>query len=315
MANSKISNEKHPKRGQFTARLADQQRLAGKHRAIWLELDGPETSCFADAKAGQFVQLACRDLAEPRCTSPLLRRPFSIAGIDRSESGLVRIELIYRIIGPGTGWLADSPIGRKIDMLGPLGNGFTLPAEKDATKCLLVGGGVGLPPMFFLAQQLAEAGYNDVIGFAGARSGDMFACGLELDSYDPAEPLKPQMPIDRFAASRTASIVATDDGTLGFAGSVSAAIEQFLNERPEWLTNCHIYTCGPDGMLRAIAKLAERSAVPSQVCMEGYMSCGIGLCQSCAVARRSSANNDDQTKYKLVCTNGPVFDAQDIMWE
>ncbi len=321
MGQKSDQNNQKLRRGEFTGVIAEMCNFSEELKSLRLVLNGPGAQCFAQAKAGQFVQLACRDLGNLRCPTPLLRRPFSIAGIER-EGEQLHLEILYRVRGPGTNWLAHRSEGETINLLGPLGNGFTLPRDPDR-RAILVGGGVGLPPMFFLADKLAEAGFRKIVAFAGARSRNHFIGTVCLDSFNAVEPLKLQPVLEQFNRSGTGCILATDDGSCGYHGFVVDALDQYLTSSEE-LSDIDLYACGPDGMLRAISVVAEKYDLPCQVCMEAYMSCGIGLCQSCVVQVRSlphtqaeleHATRTDKPQYKLVCTNGPVFDSKSIVWE
>jgi len=337
------------RRGEFVGVIASVRSFSEELKSLRLALSGGGGQCFAQAKAGQFVQLACRNLGNFRCPTPLLRRPFSIAGIER-EAEQIHLEILYRVRGPGTNWLAHRSVGESINLLGPLGNGFSLPGESDR-QAILVGGGVGLPPMFFLADKLVEAGYKKIVAFAGAGSKDQFIGSLcpvdsnedgTLKNTSPPSPrsakatqgrrsglgkhnaskprtsvsgcLEPQPVLEQFNRSGTGCILATDDGSCGFYGFVVDALDQYLTEQGD-VSGVDLYACGPDGMLRAISVVAEKYDLPCQVCMEAYMACGIGLCQSCVVQVKSQAAKETEPNYKLVCANGPVFDSRAIVWE
>ena len=307
------------RRGQYFARVARQCDLQSQHKQMTFELTGTAAQCFGAAKAGQFIQIACRDLRDARSLMPLLRRPFSIAAVhpDKKNHEHILVEIIYRLLGPGTGWLAHRNTGEEINLLGPLGNGFTL-AKRPQGQALLIGGGVGLPPLFFLAQQLAQMDRMEIVGFAGARSRDQFAGTLSLDHYQAQQPLKPQMIMEQFTRSSTGCIIATDDGSCGFRGSIVDALDNYLNQQTI-LEDVQVFACGPDAMLKAIVELSQSRNLPCQICMEAYMACGIGLCQSCVVQVRNESGrtkiSDIGPYYKLACSNGPVFDAQTVIWE
>jgi dihydroorotate dehydrogenase electron transfer subunit len=305
-------SDKAIRRGEFVGTIAQISSFSHDLKSLTLELSDRAAECFAQAKAGQFVQLACRDLENSRCPTPLLRRPFSIAQIT-TDKQRVRLEIIYRILGPGTNWLSRRTTGETIDLLGPLGNGFTLPNENNR-KAILLGGGVGLPPMFFLADQLTKAGHKQITALAGARSKDQFIGSLCLESYNPSKPLIPQPVIEQLNRSGTNCIFATDDGSVGYHGLIVDALDQYLAAQED-PSGIDLYACGPDGMLRAISVLAEKFDLPCQICMEAYMACGIGLCQSCVVQVKSQTEKETKPNYKLVCTNGPVFDSRSIIWE
>ncbi|MBN2376639.1 MAG: dihydroorotate dehydrogenase electron transfer subunit [Sedimentisphaerales bacterium] len=333
MKNDAPNPDNFVRRGEFVAKIVEQRPLFGKNNiSLNLEVTDKAAVCFAKAKPGQFVNLACRDLNEYRCPTPLLRRPFSIAGIfsdsaaskpvsgnDLENSSQVGsseklyLQIIYSVIGPGTNWLAQRNPGEQINLLGPLGNGFTLPESKDA-KVILVGGGVGLPPLYFLADRLAGQGYRDIVAVAGARGREEFACEFALDKYEEEKPLEKQLVLQQFARSNTSSIIATDDGSMGYHGNVVEAWREFLVGNEGW-AEAEVFACGPGGMLKAVAAFAREKVNPCQVCMEAYMACGIGVCQSCVVAMKAGAADEGESKkYKLTCVNGPVFDAEKVDW-
>jgi dihydroorotate dehydrogenase electron transfer subunit len=297
-----------PRRGQFSATVQHHEKFGAEYQAITIALTGPAVAVFARARPGQFVQLACRNLKETRQCTPLLRRPFSIAAINNhGNASDTQLQIIYKVLGPGTKWLQQRTAGDEIDIIGPLGNGFTLPENKQ-DYTIMVGGGVGLPPMFFLSDELAQQGYQNHIAIAGAQSGHYFE-GLIQPKIKMDNTPTPTMALERFSRNQTGCIITTDDGSLGFNGNVAVALDNFLDRQQPW-QKAIIYACGPGPMLKAIANLAQKRQMTCQVCMEAYMSCGIGLCQSCAVP---IANGDK--KYKLVCTNGPVFDSKTIDWD
>jgi len=337
---------------------------------MMLQLTGSRVQCFADSRAGQFVNLACRDLYNKNTTTaPLLRRPFSIADIqvinndiersydtntgdfseknhgstelvevppvkisERSQSQLtVIIEVIYRLLGKGTHWLAQRQPGDFINLIGPLGNGFTFPTQPDQ-PAILVGGGVGIPPMYLLAKQLRQAGHKNIVGFIACRSRQLIPGILSLDGYNADKSLQPQMVLEQFSRVAVPCVIATDDGSCGFAGNAAQALQLYLaqqsnSEKPL------VYTCGPKPMLQAVAALTKKHNINCQVCLEAYMACGMGICQSCAVAvhtqqghgqgqgqdngqtNKNQGNGNDKWHYKLVCTNGPVFNADNVVWE
>ena len=279
--NSLQKRQKTPRRGTMVSQVVDNKDFGHQHRSITLSVTGPDAQVLAQSKAGQFVQLACRDLNKPQTSTPLLRRPFSIARLETSEQQTA-IEVIYQLLGPGTEWLSQRDNGDQINLLGPLGNGFTLPKDKKQ-KIILIGGGVGLPPLYFLASQLKQAGFTSLMAFAGVQTIDRLVGSLHRSAAGPADPLQPTKILDQFAQSDTDVIISTDDGSYGFTGHAEAALKAFLKKDNTW-QQAQVYSCGPYVMLKGIASLASSLNMPCQVCMEAYMSCGIGICQSCAIA-------------------------------
>lgn len=300
---------KAKRKGQFTGKVARRSRFGENHELMAIEFDGQAGESFANCVAGQFIQIACRNLDDTKDFTPLLRRPISLAG-KRTYKDKTEIEIIFRIIGPGTKRLSELVVGQSVDVLGPLGNGFTLPKDT-SRKAILIGGGIGLPPMFFLADMLEHAGIEK-IGIGAARSMGMIEDAIVAE--DDGDILTPGKKLAHFIRSNTDSIIATDDGSVGFHGNAVEVLKLFIENNPQW-RNCDIYCCGPERMLAAAAKYAEENKLSCFVCMEAYMSCGIGLCQSCAVATKTSYVPGSGPHYKLVCINGPVFDAGDIIWD
>ncbi|HJP32969.1 MAG TPA: dihydroorotate dehydrogenase electron transfer subunit [Candidatus Latescibacteria bacterium] len=234
---------------------------------------------------GQFVQLRPR----PRQgLYPFLRVPLSVSAVD-AEGGL--IDVLYELVGPKTGALRALGVGDEVGFLGPLGKPFPVPSA--GTTPILVGGGIGVPPLIYFGTCLRAAD-RDPILVVGARSSD---------KHLPDGLLEP-------ASSQIRR--ATDDGSLGHNGLVTDLLEQALGAS---LTAPVVYTCGPHGMMAAVARLCARRDVPCFASLEAYMACGIGVCVGCVVER---ADKDSQPSadghYARVCVDGPVFDAQEIVW-
>lgn len=226
----------------------------------------------ASAACGQFVHLTCGE-------GNLLRRPISICDAD-SETGT--LTMLYEVKGDGTAWLAARRAGDKIDVLGPLGHGFD--AAKLGARPVLLGGGIGVPPMLLTAKTCAKNGAA-VTMIAGARTRDLVVLEPEFSDFDYT--------------------VCTDDGSYGVHGFVT----DVLREKITGATG--VAACGPKPMLKAIAAIAKQAGVPCQVSMEERMGCGIGACLVCACAL--SAKNGE-TRYGHVCKDGPVFDAEEVQW-
>ena len=241
-------------------------------KAAWsMVIECPEAA--AKAQPGQFVNL----LPDGNFT---LRRPISICGIDR-EQGTLRI--VFEVRGKGTKALSELRAGDTVNMLAPLCHGFTLP-DKDS-RVILVGGGIGTPPMLPLAQY---SGKNAVV-ISGFRNKD--AVILQ----------------DDFAACGAKTILCTDDGSAGRFGLVTLPLEEEIRAEKPAL----ICACGPLPMLRAAAALAETYEIPCQVSLEERMGCGLGACLVCACRTKDADGNE---QYLHVCKNGPVFNAQEVIW-
>lgn len=221
-----------------------------------------------EAKAGQFISVYLNN------KSKILPRPISICGIDK-EAGTLRI--VYRTVGDGTKELSDYKEGEMVKILGPLGNGFT---QKDK-KAILIGGGIGIPPMLELMKQL-DCDKTAVLGY---RDSDMF--------------LK-----DEFEAVGDV-VISTEDGSFGTKGNVIDAIKE------QGVEGSIIYACGPTPMLRGIKAYAEEMGIEAQISMEERMACGIGACLAC-VCKSKDVDSHSNVHNKRVCKDGPVFDAREV---
>ncbi|MDL2269346.1 dihydroorotate dehydrogenase electron transfer subunit [Desulfosarcina sp. OttesenSCG-928-G17] len=237
---------------------------------------------FDNARPGQFVMVEVRS-----DHSPLLRRPFSLLGLIHENDRVIGIEILFKVVGQGTLILSGVREGYRLSVIGPLGNGFSVP--EDCRRLILVAGGVGIPPIRFLAHFLLQQScLPDQCGiFIGGRSRPELVCIEELD--------RPGMMLD----------VSTDDGSHGHHGFVTRSLEKALEAQPADL----ICACGPMAMLKAVAGLAMGRNISCQVSLEAMMACGMGACLGCAVSPR-----DKSRPYLHVCTEGPVFDARNVAW-
>ncbi len=257
-------------------------------------------------------------VGQPELCGPLalLRRPFSLAGRGDDAHG-TWLEIIHRVVGVGTDWLAKLAPGMAVDLIGPLGNAFELPSDKSIA--LLVGGGVGLPPMFYLAEALQSAGW-EAVGFVGALTRDLLAVTFN-SGVGPSSDGTPAASVAEFAKLGFKAVVTTDDGSLGLRGRITAGLEQYLAGQTKAETQrTVVFTCGPHGMMHAVAKLAAAHGAACQVCLEQAMACGMGTCQSCVVKIEEHAKPQAVTpegrpwRFRLACTDGPVFDARMVLW-
>lgn len=222
---------------------------------------------------GQFLHIKCGD-------GQLLRRPISVAitGQDEPED---LATLIFELRGEGTRWLSQRRVGNKLDVLGPLGNGFDV-SEKG--RYLLVGGGIGVPPLMEYGECLKWP-RTAVLGFR---------------TKDKAFPTI----VSRFKEHCEETYLCTDDGTLGRHGFVDAQVRDILAKGHSFTD---ILACGPKPMLKSVAKVAAEFGVPCQVSMEERMACGVGACLGCAVRMTDGT-------MKHVCKDGPVFHAEEVDW-
>ncbi len=222
------------------------------------------------ASCGQFVNVLCDPFQ--------LRRPVSIGGFD-AKRGILRV--VFGIRGKGTDWLAAREEGEKLDLVGPLGHGF--PLFDSSKRAVMIGGGIGTPPLLPLCRHY---GKNAVL-ISGFRTAS--AVILKADA-------------EAFGAK---AVVCTDDGSMGFAGFTTQALEQELQNGSFDV----VYTCGPKIMMKKVAELAEKYNIPCYVSMEERMACGVGACLGCACKTKEA---DGSTAMKRVCVNGPVFEASEV---
>ncbi|MGG6438804.1 dihydroorotate dehydrogenase electron transfer subunit [Saccharococcus caldoxylosilyticus] len=221
---------------------------------------------------GQFVHVKVTPQA-----NPLLRRPLSLCRIDQDAS---ECTLIYRKEGIGTTLLSEKRPGETVDVLGPLGNGFPLDAVEKGQRALLVGGGIGVPPLYELAKQLVEKGVivTNVLGF---QTKDAVFYEQEFSMFGE-------------------TYVATVDGSYGMKGFVTDVIDQ------RDISFDVLYACGPKPMLKALEQAFPHKEV--YLSLEERMGCGIGACFACVCCVP-----DSETAYKKVCSDGPVFKAGEVV--
>ncbi len=247
------------------AKVIDQQNLAEGVYSMVLSTKAAEY-----AIPGQFISIFSNN------GSKLLPRPISICEIDKN-AGTLRV--VYRVVGEGTTEFSKLTAGDEIEIMGPLGNGF--PLEGD--KAIVVGGGIGVPPMLELAKQLS----GTVTAVMGYRNDDMF---LTEEFTDVASEL----------------IIATDDGSVGVHGTVVDAMKE--NE----LNADVIYACGPKPMLRGVAEYAKEHGIKCYVSMEERMACGVGACLGC-VCQSTEKDDHSHVNNKRVCKDGPVFLSTEVV--
>jgi dihydroorotate dehydrogenase electron transfer subunit len=239
------------------------------------------------AQAGQFVRLRVLDSLQP-----LLRRPFGIFRVgfmpaDCDEMAPKEfIEIIYKVVGSGTEIMKNLHPGDPVELLGPLGNGFDLgvPTEEK----ILVGGGIGLVPLYMLAEELVRE--SSVRLLMGGRTRDDIITVTEFE---------------RLGVEVS---VTTEDGSLGEEGLVTQVLERTLEKYP----SATVYACGPMPMIEAVEKICTERKVALQVSLEALMACGVGACLGCVV--KGAAHSDENPQYLCTCTQGPVFSAEKLDW-
>lgn len=223
---------------------------------------------------GQFLHIKCGD-------GQLLRRPISVARTQWDEPEDTAA-LIFEVRGEGTRWLSQRRPGDKLDVLGPLGNGFDV---SPGGRYLLVGGGIGIPPLM----EYGESPMWSSVAVLGFRTRDKAF---------------PEI-LSRFQDHCQAVSICTDDGSLGRHGFVDGQVREILEKDKDFTA---VLSCGPKPMLKSIAKAAAEFGIPCQVSMEERMGCGVGACLVCATPMRDGS-------MKHVCKDGPVFNAEEVDWD
>ena len=253
-----------PEKFEENVTLIKQEKLADEIYSMWLGTD----QIAAHAKAGQFVSVYCKD------GSRLLPRPISICEIEKEKNA---IRLVYRVAGKGTDEFSKLTEGDTLRVLGPLGNGF--PNQKKSA--LLIGGGIGIPPMLELAKEL-DCEKQLVLGY---RNNQLFLAD-EMKAYGEVS-------------------IATEDGSVGTKGNVIDAIREL------GLSADVIYACGPTPMLRALKEYAKEHGIECYISMEERMACGIGACLAC-VCKSKEKDEHTNVHNKRICKEGPVFLAEEV---
>lgn len=228
-----------------------------------------QTDELPEIRAGQFVNVKVED-----SPATFLRRPISVHEVN-PEEGL--LYLLIKIAGPGTRRLSELKTGEKLNIILPLGNWFIQP---DSGRCLLIGGGVGIAPLLHLSRELKEKGMSPVV-LIGTRSAKDIILKEEFEKYATV-------------------YYTTEDGSYGEKGYPTQ--HSILKESFD-----HLFCCGPEPMMKAVAGYAYRNHIDCEVSLENMMACGIGACLCCV--------NDTKEGHKCVCTDGPVFNINDLKWQ
>jgi dihydroorotate dehydrogenase electron transfer subunit len=223
---------------------------------------------------GQFLTVRISEL-----TAPLLRRPFAFSGFDPDTN---TASMIYQRRGPATTLLAGLGLGESFDAIGPLGHGFAL--SPLAGQAILTAGGIGLGPILYLATELEKQGvaHRFIFGARNARA---------VPKLDRLNEMKP--------------VVCTDDGSEGFCGTV---VDYLRTVRDDAFADAALFCCGPNPMLKACHAFAHERHMPCQVSMEQVMACGVGACMGCVIKTTTEPG------YARVCTEGPVFHSDEVVW-
>ena len=251
----------------------------------------------AKATAGSFAHLTVHPLRP-------MRRPISIMRVNKDQGW---VDFLYKKLGEGTALLAERKVGELINIMGPIGKPFELKAEKK--RPLLIGGGVGMPPMIFIAETCKQSGGYNPFVILGSEVPFPF-------TTQPSEIMVPGIPDGVIAAMplldewNIASRLASLQGYAGtFEGYVTDLARHWLNALSDEQRNeVEIYSCGPHPMLEAVAKLAKEFDLPCQVSLEEFMACAVGGCAGCVV----EVQTDIGPQMKRVCVDGPVFEARTV---
>jgi len=231
---------------------------------IWLE----SPQLVSEAQPGQFVMVHCGQ-------ESLLRRPLCIHQI-----GKAKLALLFAEVGKGTHWLAQCQVGDNLDLLGPLGNGFSIhPASHNL---LLVAGGIGMAPIYFLAQEALSSGYSITLLLGAPTASQLY----------PKHMLPPEARL----------VIATENGTAGEKGMITDLLPDFIDRADQ------VFACGPMPMYRDMANdYPQLKSKPVQVSLEVRMGCGLGICYACTIKTKQGP--------KQVCQDGAVFDLDDVLWQ
>ncbi len=221
---------------------------------------------------GQFVHVRVT-----QTTDVLLRRPLSVHRVTGDE-----LTILYHVVGRGTDMLSRSRVGDQLDLIGPLGRGWRVPG--DARSALVVAGGLGAAPMGMLVEALKATGVRTTVVMGALDREGLLAT-------------------DFFASTCERLEITTDDGSAGRCGLVTVVLDDLITE----VLPDVVYTCGPEPMQRAVARIAGEAGIECQVSLERRMACGVGACLSCVVPTRDGL--------KRACVDGPVFDATEVFWD
>ncbi len=263
---------------QQTCRILSAKQISS--HAIIHEYHSPEIAQIA--KPGQFVQIRVTEEY-----SPLLPRPMSVLSTDKTKG---TIFVLFKVYGEATALLAKKKTGDSVGLLGPLGNTFKPERFKNL---IVVAGGVGLPPLYFLLKSL-DLFYYSVYCFSGFASKDDLFLAQELLNLD----INVQ--------------ITTDDGSYGIKGMVTEPVEKHSAALQSKGDTC-LLACGPIQMLKAVQEIALTNDIPAQLSVETIMACGIGICQGCTIQKR--VGTVKRCEYHLVCVDGPIFSEKAIVFE
>lgn len=276
---------------QTTAEIVRHEEVGKSTRLFAIRC--PEMASLA--LPGQFFMIRPADLVDP-----LIGRPLALFDIWFEGEQPAGVEMIYLVKGKLTRWLAEQPVGSHVEVWGPLGNGF-LP--EPAEHLVMVAGGIGQTPFLAVAKErLGLQSFGVESQQAPPVSRVTLCYGARTAAYHAG--------VDRFRQAGVDVHLATDDGSTGHHGLVTDSLRQLLERETDQPTQTLVLTCGPEPMMAAVAAVAKEFQVPCRVSLETPMACGIGICFTC-VAPIATAEGWD---YRRTCIEGPVFNAQDVVW-
>lgn len=274
-----------------TAKILSQEQPAPGIYDMWME-----TELAAEAKPGQFLCVYTKD------KSALLPRPISICEVREDRKAL---RIVYRVAGLGTTEFSRCVAGETLEILGTLGNGFPL-GEAKGKRAILLGGGIGIPPILELAKQVSGKGKcvmdKDVVHDKEKIQDNQGAQNIEVVLGYRDEKTFLRAEFEKYGRV----FVATEDGSVGTKGTVLDAI------RENGLEGDVVFACGPMPMLRAVKSYAAERKIKAYISLEEHMACGVGACLGCVVKTRE-VDGHSHVHNARICTDGPVFEAGDIV--
>lgn len=233
-----------------------------------MKIDSPELA--SRVTPGQFFHIKTADRLDI-----ILRRPISV--YDYNETS---ITILYEVVGKGTALLSGKKPGEELDILGPLGNGFSMPINE--TKIFIVAGGMGVAPLFCLAKEIIKMKKKEITVLIGANNEYKVLCEADFKKIG----LSPE--------------ICTDDGSYGYKGFVTDLFKEKLGT--------YVYACGPNKMLKELSSILIERNIKGEISMDTHMGCGMGVCLGCVIKTKDG-------KYKRVCKDGPVFKVDEVVWE
>jgi len=249
-------------------KIVSNEKLCAK---FWrMEIDAPAVK--KAVKPGQFIHIRAGESLEP-----FFRRPFSVYRAKKY------VEIFYEAVGPGTTIFSQKKKGDELDIIGPVGQGFSLPS-KEIKQVVMIAGGIGIAPFLILSDALKDKGYELVLLYGGRTGAHVY-------------------PMKEFKDNGVKVHIATDDGSYGVKGRVSALFDK-ISLNPKTMM---IYTCGPNAMMAAVQKFAKEKCLRGEAACEEVMACALGACLGCSIKTTKG--------FRTVCYDGPVFDLQDVIFQ